>query len=282
MKPASLPLLFFAIGSLTLAHGSGHGPVFGMSTPTNVKGGWSLDLGFMGRVGEQNRDSMVRAMLGYGITEDLQLSISIPYSFTSAPFAPSRITGMMPASMDLEAIGSYRFFRKGTRVGTRIESTANVGFVVPGPQRPAGMMGDLRKAPGIYASVTTGIASRSHYVWAGLGNLHFSERGGDRRSNVVTYSAVWGYRPKAWQKEYPHWDWRVFAELTGDDASKVRRGGVIMPGTSGRQVFLGPTALGIHKNYAIEAGIQWPVYRSVGPMLQQERYRFAINFSRFF
>jgi hypothetical protein len=51
-------------------------------------------------------------------------------------------------------------------VGTRTESTANAGLVVSGPQRPAGMMGDLLKAPGIYTAVTTGIASRSHYVWA--------------------------------------------------------------------------------------------------------------------
>jgi hypothetical protein len=114
-----IPTIALIAGAATALHGSGHGPVFGMSTPTNVKGRWSLDLGLMGRAGEQNRDSMVRAMLGYGITEDLQLSLSVPSSFTAAPLAPSRITGMMPASMDLEAIGSYRSFRKGTRVGTR-------------------------------------------------------------------------------------------------------------------------------------------------------------------
>jgi len=28
-----------------------HGPVFGLATPTNPKGGWSLDLGVNGRSG---------------------------------------------------------------------------------------------------------------------------------------------------------------------------------------------------------------------------------------
>ena len=283
MKRRTFPLVFLAINSLPLAYGSGHGPVFGMTTPTNIKGGWSLDLGLMGRAGAQNNnDAMVRAMLGYGITEDLQVSVSAPYSFRSAAFAPARISGMMPASMDLEAIGSYRFHRQGTRIGTRVESTANFGIIVPGPQRPAGMMGNLRRAPGVYTAVATGLASRSHYLWGGIGNVHFAKRQGDQRSNVLTYSAVWGYRPPAWQKEYPSWDWRFFAEMTGDDAGPMRRRGQVMTGTGGHQVFLGPTVLGIRKNYAIEGGVQWPIYRNVGPMMQRERFRFSINLSYFF
>ena len=35
------------INSLPTVHGSGHGLVFGMATPTNIKGGWSLDLGLI-------------------------------------------------------------------------------------------------------------------------------------------------------------------------------------------------------------------------------------------
>jgi hypothetical protein len=188
----------------------------------------------------------------------------------------------MPGSGDLEAIGSYRFHRQGTRIGTRIESTAYAGFIVPGPQRPPGMMGQLRKAPGVYTAVSSGVASRSHYLWGGIGNVHFAEKRGDQRANVVTYSAVWGYRPPAWQKEYPRWDWRMFAELTGDRAGTMRHAGSPMPGTGGHQLFLGPTALGIYKNYAIEGGVQWPLYRNIGSALQRERFRFAVNFIYFF
>ncbi len=268
--------------ALALARGSGHGPVFGMTTPTNVRGGWSLDLGLMGQVGARDTGVMSRAMLGYGITQDVQLSVSVPYVFSSSAMVPARMSAMMPGSADLEAIGSYRFHRQGTRIGTRVESTAYAGVIVPGPQRPAGMMGELRKAPGVYTAVSSGMASRSHYIWGGIGNVHFAEKRGDQRSNVVTYSAVWGYRPPAWQKEYPHWDWRVFAELTGDRPGTMRRAGNAMPGTEGHQVFFGPTALGIYKNYAIEGGVQWPLYRNVGPALQRERFRFAVNFSYFF
>jgi hypothetical protein len=45
---------------------------------------------------------------------------------------------------------------------------------------------------------------------------------------------------------------------------------------------LGPTALGIYRNYAIEGGVQFPVYRDVGARLQRETVRYAVNVSYFF
>lgn len=268
--------------SATPAAASGHGPVFGLTTPTNAKGGWSLDIGMMGRSGANDQGVMARAMLSYGVTEDFQLSFTAPAVFNSAPVAPGRVTGMMSATADFEGIAAWRFHRQGLDVGTRFESTAYVGLIVPGPQRPQGMLGNLARAPGFYTAVATGVASRSHYAWVGVGNVHFVERDGDQRPNLFTYSAVWAYRPKQWRKDYPHWDWRFFAEMTGEVSNKVRVDGVRMPSTGGHQIFLGPTMLGIYKNYAIEGGVQFPIYRDVGAHFQRERFRYAINFSYFF
>jgi hypothetical protein len=225
---------------------------------------------------------MSRAMLSYGITQDVQVSLTAPYAYSSVPLAPARTTSMMSSTPEFEAIAAWRFQRRGTAVGTRWESTAYTGFVVPGPQRPTGMLGTLSRAPGVYTAFATGMASRSHYVWGGVGNVHFAARNGDQRPNLFTYSAVWGYRPAALRKEYPHWDWRVFAEMTGEVWNKVQLDGVPMAGTGGQQIFLGPTVLGIYKNYAIEGGVQFPLFRDVGANFQRERFRYAINFSVFF
>jgi len=266
----------------TAAHASGHGPVFAMATPTNAKGGWSVDWGVMGRVGDQNSGAMGRAMFTYGITEDVQVSFSAPAVFSSAALAPARLTSMMPGTADFEGIGAWRFHRQGTGVGRRFETTAYGGIVVPGSQRPAGMMGELRRTPGVYTALATGMASRSHYFWLGAGNVWFAERDGDRRPDVLSYSFVWGYRPPPWQKDYPHWDWRFFAELTGENAGRIRQAGHAMLGTGGHQIFVGPTVLGIYKNYAIQGGIQFPVFHDVGARHERERFRFAINLSYFF
>jgi len=261
---------------------SGHGPVFGITTPTNAAGGWSLDFGFMGRTGDGDDGAMTRAMLTYGFTEDVQLSVSAPLVLASAAFAPARGTAMMPGTGDFEAIGAWRFHRRGVAVGTRVETTAYGGVIVPGPQRPAGMVRDLQRAPGFYTAVATGLASRSHYVWGGIGYTRFGNRSGDQRPDILSYSAVWGYRPPPLRKEYPNWDWRLFIELTGEKAGTVRREGVEHLDTDGHQVLLGPAALGIYKNYAIEGGVQVPVYRNVGARLQRETLRYAVNVSYFF
>jgi len=52
---AALPI---AWGPIAL--GSDHGLVFGMATPTNIKGGWSFDIGLMGRAGVRSPDDSTR------------------------------------------------------------------------------------------------------------------------------------------------------------------------------------------------------------------------------
>ncbi len=262
--------------------GSGHGPVFGLTTPTNAKGGWTLDIAAMGRAGSNATASMSRAMLSYGITEDVQMSFTAPYVFSSASLPPARITSMMSTSPDFEGIAAWRFQRRAPTVGTRFESTAYAGLLVPGPQRIPGMLGSLKRAPGVYTAVATGIASRVHYLWGGIGSVHYAQKGGDERPNIFNYTLVYGYRPPPGRKEYPHIDWRLFAEMTGENSGLVRKAGVAMPGTGGNQIFLGPTALVIYKNYAAEGGIQLPVFHDVGLRFEREKFRFAINFSYFF
>lgn len=143
---------------------SGHGPVFGLATPTNAKGAWVLDLGLMGRKGEADPSAMLRGMLSYGVTQDLMASFSAPLVLQSAPLAPGRITGMMPGSADVEGILAWRFHRRGVDVGSRFESTLYGGVILAGPQKPAGMLGDLSRATGFWLAAATGYASRGHYL----------------------------------------------------------------------------------------------------------------------
>ena len=266
----------------SVARANEHGPVFGLATPTNVKGGWSLDVGTMDRVGSGSSGAMTRAMLTYGITQDLQISLSAPAVFSSAPLLPARETAMMPANGDFEALGAWRFQRRDIDVGSRFETTAYFGLIVPGPQTPPGILGELHRAPGAVAMIATGYASRKNYLWVGIGATHFAESHGDRRPGMLMYSAVWAYRPKPLRKNYPHWDGRFFVEMTGEDSGHVLHDGMSVPGTTGQQIFLGPTTLWLYKNYGIEGGVQFPVYQDTGSAFQRERVRVAVDFSYFF
>jgi hypothetical protein len=125
------------------------------------------------------------------------------------------------------------------------------------------------------------MASRSSYLWIGGGVMRFAERSGDRRPMIVSTSLVYGYRPPGWRSDRHQWDWRIFAEMTGEHVGEMLRGGAIMPGTDANQIFLGPTVLGIYKSFGISGGAQFPIHRNVGSMYAKERFRLAMNVSYF-
>jgi hypothetical protein len=127
--------------------------------------------------------------------------------------------------------------------------------------------------------IVSGVASRSHYLWFGGTFTKFYQHDGDRRPDVFDYSLVYGYRPPAWRKPPDKWDWRIFGELVGEHSNRFLQANVIVPETQAHQVFIGPSALGIYRNYTVSFGVQFPVYQNVGAQFPKERVRFAINFS---
>jgi hypothetical protein len=264
-----------------IVSGADHGPVFGLATPTNPKGGWSFDLGMNGRSGAGGTTSTLEAELSYGITQNVKLAVSGPVVIRPDPYPRSSVTANTPISGDFSALTWWRFQRKDL-AGKRIESTAVAGILVPGPQGETGLYRALNSRPGYLAGAVTGIASRSQYVWLGATYQRYASSQGDRRPDLLSYTAVYGYRPLAWRTDYPRWDWRVFGEFTGERSGSLQRQSLEVPGSQAQQLFLGPSVLGVYRAIGIEAGIQFPVYRNAGPLYPQERYRFAINFAYFF
>lgn len=255
-----------------------HGPVFGLATPTNPQGGWSLDLGVNGR---GRTASSLEAELTYGLTQNIKLAVSGPVVFQPDPYPRSSVTTNTPSSGDYSALVWWRFHRKDL-AGKRIESTAVAGSLLPGSQQESGLYKGLDSGPGYLVGGVTGIASRSQYVWLGTSYQRYAESNGDRRPDLLSYTAVYGYRPLSWRTDYPRWDWRIFGEFTGERSGLLQRRGLEVPGSDARQMFFGPSVLGVYRAIGVEAGIQFPVYRDTGPLYPKERCRFAINFAYFF
>ena len=273
-----LLFLLFAVALFAQASfASGHGPLFGYATPTNSKGEWSFDAALLSRAASDPQ-LVARGLIGYGFTPHLMVQFSAPAVLANPSLPPSRL---MPGG-DFETTVAWRFHHRASAVGTRFESTAFGGLISPGPQSSTGALSPLSKSPGLLAGVVTGIASRSHYVWAGGSFTKHFQTGGDRRPDILAYSLVYGYRPPSWRREADKWDWRLFAEMTGERSNRVLFANVTQPDTQAHQVFLGPSALGIYKNYAVEFGFQLPVYQHVGAATQEEHARVAVNFSYFF
>jgi len=252
-----------------------HGPVFGLATPTNSQGEYSFDFGLFGRASSAGSQESVRALIGYGFTPHLTLSFTAPAVLGDETLPPTRI---QPGA-DFESTLAWRFHHNATKVGTRFESTAFAGLVVPGAQSGFKGVVHTTNLPGSMVGVVTGMASRSHYLWLGSTFTKFYEHDGDRRPDVLDYSLVYGYRPPAWRKPPDKWDWRVFGELVGERSNRFLQGNATVVETQAHQVFVGPSALGIYRNYTVSFGVQFPIYQDVGAQFPKEHVRFAVNFS---
>jgi hypothetical protein len=259
------------------ASSTGHGPVFGFATPVNSKGEWSFDFGMFARNAAFGSQFTMRSMVSYGLTPQVQFSFLAPALAQQGSLPMS----MMAGGGEFAGNIAWRFHHQPNAIGRRFESTASVGLVAPGPQDNSGMFRKFHSAPGLNAWAATGMASRSSYIWLGGGVTHFGRRDGDRRPNLASATLVYGYRPAAWRLDRHEWDWRVFAEMTGEHIGQTQSAGLLMPGSDANEICVGPTMLGIYKSFGISGGVQFPVYRDVGSLFPRERARLAINFSYF-
>ena len=258
------------------AFASDHGPVFGYATPVNSQGEVSCDAGIFGRNGTRGTQLSTGTGCGYGITPHITINAFLPATFGNGSLPESRI---YPGS-EWTAGASWRFLHSVTSVGKRIESTASISVVVPGPQKDSGVLAGLHRQPGVASSLATGYASRSQYFWLGGGYTTFAPASHDRRPDTVSWSGVYGYRPAKLRRGYDQWDYRGFAELTGEHTGNVRSSGAVLPKSGTTSIWLGPSVLAIFKTVAIEGGVQAPVYRDASESLYgRERVRFALNIS---
>src|SRR5579864_3214183 len=182
----------------------GHGPVFGLSTPTLPEGGWSLDMAAMGRAIGTTASAMLRPMVSYGINEDLQLSASFPMPlYARDGVMPGRMSARMPATPDEEFTLGWCFSRMAPGVGSRLEGTAYLAFEYPTDAVRAGM----RTSPGLTGALAYGYASRPVYAWVGgLYRRYMSPVGGsaDHIGDLAMATLVLGYRPAPFRRDLPH------------------------------------------------------------------------------
>jgi hypothetical protein len=277
-RRAAAALALLAVSAVpSSADAQGHGPVFGLSTPTLRKGGWSLDAGFMGQLVGEHEMLMFRPMLSYGITENLQLSASLPLPiYTSEGMMPARVATRMLATPDVELTVGWRFQNRELGVGSRFETTSYLSVAYPTDETRIG----VRMAPGVAGALTTGYVSRTVYVWVGgLYRRYVTPTGptADHPGDLGMYSVVLGYRPPAFQHDYPHADWRLFVEAVGEVVARDVAGGVERAGSGGHQLFVGPTLLGLYSGWGVSGGPLFPVHQQLNGQQPREKVRFALD-----
>lgn len=253
--------------AVSAVRAEGHGPAFGLATPTLARGQWSSDTGVMFRDSGSESGTRFRQMFSHGVTEDLQLNLAFPLarSGPDAAFPVARGGSMMGSGETVEATVQWRFHRTAPGVGMRRESTLFVGVSEPTDDRMSGSA--------VHVAAVTGHVSRTIYWWLGGGaQLHESRRG-VRPGDFYYASAVFGWRPPLFREDFPEPDWRLFVEALFEQSRRHRLQGRPQPDSGGEAVLLGPSILGLYGRWGIEGGVLWPVTQSRNGMQPQERLR---------
>lgn len=270
-------ILFLGLSIINKAEAQGHGPIFGLQTPTLAKGGVNLNAAGMSIATEEETSYMLRYTLFYGITEDLQVTLTTPTMIEGLQNAPrTRGNSVMPANGDIEASLWYRFFSNAFGVGKRFESTAILGVSAPTED----MRGHIAVGNSIHGAISTGYASRVWYAWIGGGYQYYFEKDNEQLGDLPYASLVIGYRPDIFMGDYPKPDWRIFveslAEFPGD--SKID-GRFFSTDERSKKVLVGPSILGLSGPWGISFGALFPVYQHLIPNTPREKYRVSLNIS---
>lgn len=257
----------------------GHGPSFGLATPTGGKGAVSYDLTAMAFGADGDASLMVRHTWKVSPTERVQLNLSFPTPVERAEDPPrTRGGGLMPGFGDLELSTLWRFHKNDLAIGSRFESTLILGGSHPTEERRGG----IRVGNGFHAAAVTGYASRTVYAWAGGGTQRYTGRGGDRLGAVHYVTAVFGWRPPLFREDYPRPDWRIFVETVAERADRDRRDGAVVPASGGEKALLGPSVLGLYGAWGVSAGLLVPVYEKLRDPGGDEPIRIVVNLSYWF
>ncbi|MDT0646469.1 hypothetical protein RM545_07195 [Zunongwangia sp. F260] len=270
-------ILFIGLSTLYKVGAQGHGPIFGLQTPTLAKGGVNLNAAGMSIATEDETSYMLRYTLFYGITEDLQVTLTTPTMIEGLENAPrTRGNSIMPANGDIEASLWYRFFSNAFGVGKRFESTAILGVSAPTED----VRGQVNVGNSIHGAISTGYASRVWYAWIGGGYQYYLEKDNEQLGDLPYVSLVIGYRPDIFMGDYPKPDWRIFieslAEFPGD--SKID-GQFFSTEERSENVLVGPSILGLFGPWGISFGALFPVVQDLKPNMPRERYRVSLNIS---
>jgi hypothetical protein len=262
----------------------GHGPAFGYSTTTLGSGDSSIETVLMWRSGV----AMLGPRFSYGVTENLQFSISAPFELNYGQHPVGRFTATMPGEPQAEALVAWRFHHAATGIGTRNESTLYMGVSGTTQTLPRTDGPPLSRQPAYYIAAATGHISRSYYLWAGGGYQLYG---------------------RFFTRDYPRPDVRFFWETTGDWVGMARRGGtvatspvtgghfqsaavlaspadssdsVVLPNSGGAGIYTGPSFLYTYRDIALQGGVMFPVWSQMNRTQPAEGIRASIGVSYFF
>ncbi len=255
--------------SFSLSSVFAHDPVFGQGPHTLFKGGFEVATELHSSKAGDKLDNEIGLDLRYGLTGNWTIGAEIPYSLKSS------IGGSSSGIGDASVFTKYRFWRKDS---LGLQESAAVSFKI------LTQTGDEVQSPALGTGTTDSIVGLSYgyegrtwYRWA---SVRYRENGttnaGLKRGSKTRLDFVVGVRPTLTRYTEPDTVWLL--ELNGELGDRATLNGNSVANTGGDEWFITPGIFWTIKNFAIKAGVQFPVVSNLNGSQEKSDYRAQMSF----
>ncbi len=265
----SVALLFVILGVSTA---SAHGPLFSAGPETIWKGGTEVTVGVHADrdrgYGHEERRRELFLGLEYGITSDWEVSIELPYAWTS-------VDGFSSDGLGDVVLGTkYQFFLQNLPGAQR---KASVFVKTKLPTADDGTVPPLGSgSTDVLVGVAAGYEGRR---WYGFADARYKLNGegarGLKKGDALFLDLVGGVRPVL--TEYDEPDTVLMLELNWESRERDRLGGLALANTGGWQMFLSPVIWWTYRQFALKGGVQIPIAADLNGAQPSTDYRALVE-----
>ncbi len=263
------PWILGLVAALTVhVPASAHGPLFSPAPETIWKDGTEITLGFhfdkATGGGMKEREYETYLEVEYGLTADWEIGIEVPYSWKDDDGAQSSGPG------DVTLATKVQFWQRDLP-GAQYKAAAFLQVKLPTGDKNS----DPRLGSGstdLIMGLATGYESRRWYWFAsGVYRANTEGQGNLEKGDRQSLNLVGGIRPVLSSYEEP--DTVVMLELNWEHSEPDRLDGVKVGDSGGWELFVSPVMWWTYRQYAVRAGVQIPVARSLDGSQATTDYR---------
>jgi len=245
-----------------------HGPIFSPGPETLYKDGIEFELDYYRSKNAGDSENEQSIGLGYGVTQDWQISAELPYLMVNEDGSKNNGVG----NVHLQT--RYRLWRldsfgKQDSISGFLTAVLDTAKQTTNPALSHG-------ANDLIAGLAYGQESLIWQRWASLRYRYNGENDdGLNRGNQLFADVSIGWRSE--EPEYYKSDTLWMIELNVEHSQNSQQNNISLSDTGGTEVFISPGVIWAYRNIALKGGVQLPAYNNLKGNQNNTDYRIKIS-----
>jgi len=269
-KKLFLLIITFAITSTIILYvtpAAAHGPIFSPGPETLYKDGIEFQTDYFNSKKSTESEYELAMGLGYGINQDWEISIALPYLKVNESGLKNK--GIGNAQLETKyRFWKYDSFGKQNSVTGFITAVLDTAKKTSNPSLSNGTNDFI-----------TGLAyGQESIIWQHWASFRYRYNGKSnadiKRANQLFADASIGWRSEP--PQYYESDTLWMVELNTEYTQASQNNNISLPNTRATELFISPGVIWAYRNIALKSGVQLPIYHNAKGTQKKSDYRFKL------